>query len=183
MSKNTELKNFQNTLESWRSSTKEITENKQDLKKLVSIKIGQDWSKVLRSLELKKNQLVELRQSVMLEAANNVINIIKILAPKKTGNYANTWRIREVGPNRISIAPDNEKLALFLEYGTAPHDIEPRFKSVLHWVDESGEDRFATIVHHPGTPAFPHIRPAMEQLKEDLKQIVLRQLKERKIIE
>ena len=87
MSKNTELKNFQNTLESWRSSTKEITENKQDLKKLVSIKIGQDWSKVLRSLELKKNQLVELRQSVMLEAANNVINIIKILAPKKTGNY------------------------------------------------------------------------------------------------
>ena len=44
------------------------------------------------------------------------------------------------------------KIALFLEVGTKPHDIRPRDKKALHWVDGGGE-HFRRGVHHPGTRA------------------------------
>lgn len=44
-----------------------------------------------------------------------------------------------------------DKIFKYVDEGTPPHIIKPVNAKVLHWVDEStGEDRFATIVHHPG---------------------------------
>jgi hypothetical protein len=41
--------------------------------------------------------------------------------------------------------------ASFLDQGTAPHDIYPRYASALRWYDEGGNPVFAQHVHHPGT--------------------------------
>jgi len=45
------------------------------------------------------------------------------------------------------------KIGVFLQRGTKPHTISAK-KSVLHWLDKSGKDRFAKFVKHPGTPAL-----------------------------
>lgn len=49
----------------------------------------------------------------------------------------------------------------FVEYGTAPHDIYPKDKTVLHWV-QNGKSMFATHVHHPGTRPVAFVRRAAE---------------------
>ncbi len=41
--------------------------------------------------------------------------------------------------------------ASFLDSGTAPHDIYPRYASALRWYDEGGNPVFAQHVRHPGT--------------------------------
>jgi len=41
--------------------------------------------------------------------------------------------------------------AKFVIGGTRPHLIRPRHARALYWVDPSGRDRFARLVHHPGT--------------------------------
>lgn len=45
-----------------------------------------------------------------------------------------------------------------VEYGTAPHVIRPRNKRALYW---PGADHPVAFVNHPGTPAFPFLRPAL----------------------
>jgi hypothetical protein len=53
-------------------------------------------------------------------------------------------------------------IGLFVEVGTRPHVIEPRDKKALAW---PGGKHPVKKVHHPGTQAQPHLRPA---LYEDL---------------
>jgi hypothetical protein len=62
-----------------------------------------------------------------------------------------------------------------VEFGSRPHTIEPRFKSVLSFpaskadarlsgnVRKGGNRVFAKRVHHPGTKAHPFLTPAAEQ--------------------
>lgn len=49
-----------------------------------------------------------------------------------------------------------------VEYGTAPHIIRPRDKKALYW---PGADHPVAFVNHPGTPAFPFLRPALLQTR------------------
>lgn len=53
-------------------------------------------------------------------------------------------------------------IGLFVEVGTRPHIIEARDKQALHW---ASAEHPVKKVHHPGTQAQPHLRPA---LYEDL---------------
>jgi hypothetical protein len=61
--------------------------------------------------------------------------------------------------------PQGEPYGLFMEVGTRPHVIRPRNPGGwLRWF-EGGKVRFAKVVHHPGTRAQPHLRPALEDLR------------------
>lgn len=46
----------------------------------------------------------------------------------------------------------------YVEYGTGPHIIRPNSKRALYW---PGADHPVAYVNHPGTPAFPFLRPAL----------------------
>ena len=52
-----------------------------------------------------------------------------------------------------------EKYGEFVEYGTAPHDIEPTNKKALYW---SGAFSPVKVVHHPGTKAQPFFKPGVD---------------------
>lgn len=47
--------------------------------------------------------------------------------------------------------------------GTGPHEIRPRRRKALRWVDGTGV-HFATRVRHPGTPANPFLTDALDAL-------------------
>lgn len=51
----------------------------------------------------------------------------------------------------------------YVEYGTAPHVIRPNGKKALYW---PGADHPVAKVNHPGTPAYPFLRPALLQSRE-----------------
>jgi hypothetical protein len=62
--------------------------------------------------------------------------------------------------------PQGEPYGLFMEVGTRPHVIRPKKPGGwLRWFDGDGKIHFARVVHHPGTKAQPHLRPALEDLR------------------
>jgi HK97 gp10 family phage protein len=88
-------------------------------------------------------------------------------APVDTGNLRASLRFRQralgsyaVGTN-VEYAPD-------VEFGTEPHVIEPDTKEALKFETEDGETVFASRVEHPGTPAQPYLRPALQEHESDI---------------
>lgn len=57
--------------------------------------------------------------------------------------------------------------AIWIEKGTDPHKIRPRFRSLLRWAVEGGY-RFAKEVDHPGTKPMPFLAPAVDAVKDRL---------------
>ncbi|WP_037935373.1 hypothetical protein [Streptosporangium roseum] len=61
--------------------------------------------------------------------------------------------------------PQGESYGLFVEVGTRPHTIRPKKPGgLLRWVS-GGKVHFAKVVHHPGTSAQPHLRPALDDIR------------------
>jgi hypothetical protein len=116
-------------------------------------------------------------QEVMREMGEVGSNQIKINSPKKTGNYSDTWDVTEITDSKVVVSNPNEDLAKYLEFGTKPHIITPKNKTVLHWIADDGSEHFATIVHHNGFPAIPHVRPAREVMRVMFPMIVLKHMR------
>jgi HK97 gp10 family phage protein len=99
--------------------------------------------------------------------------------PVDTGELRKTIDFRIEG-NKVTLFTTSE-IASFVEYGTAPHIIEPKDKKALafEWTSVGGimmgkkarikagipkkEANVAVLkkVHHPGTSAQPFMRPAV----------------------
>lgn len=154
-----------------------MIENKGVLLKLVDIKIEtrgfDEVAKQLGEFETKRTILI---RDTLLECANEFLNTIQFLAPRATGNYADSWVIQNISDRSIKIGTPHEELFIYLEYGTAPHPIVGHRK-VLHWVSWDGVDHFAFWVRHPGFAAIPHLRPATNVLEVKIPEIVLKNMK------
>jgi len=59
--------------------------------------------------------------------------------------------------------------AVYVEKGTPPHPIIG--KPILHWVDDAGEDAFATKVMHPGTQAQEFVKQTRVETKDNSLQV------------
>jgi hypothetical protein len=113
----------------------------------------------LDKLEALKAQIDHLEEALLpslIEAAGKIAVTAQAYAPKKTGYLANN--IVSVGPEVISRAP----YSLYVEYGTRPHMIFPRFGKFLHF-QRKGVDYFVSHVHHPGTAGSYFMRRALDQ--------------------
>jgi hypothetical protein len=98
------------------------------------------------------------------------VQILRNLVPVKTGALRDSVVASDI-PKGFSVFP-TAKQAIFVEKGTAPHLITARPGSVLHWLDpDTGQDRFARHVHHPGTTAHPFMRKAADELRPILSQL------------
>lgn len=72
----------------------------------------------------------------------------------RTNRTRKTFKILPVGPLALSLRSE-DKIALYLEDGTRPHDIRPKHKAVLafFWT-KVGADVMFGGVRHPGTKAL-----------------------------
>lgn len=59
--------------------------------------------------------------------------------------------------------PTGEPYGLFVEVGTAPHIIRSHGDYPLR--NRKTGQIFGPVVHHPGTAAQPHLRPALDDLR------------------
>ena len=59
----------------------------------------------------------------------------------------------------------NKDVLMYMEEGTPAHVIKPRLKKMLRWVDEDTKEQvFAKIVHHPGTPAYHMVAQTQKEV-------------------
>ncbi len=72
--------------------------------------------------------------------------------------------------------------AEYVEKGTRPHEIRPRFRKALRWPTEGGFG-FARLVRHPGTAPRPFLQTAAEEASKLLEEKFLPQAVELSFIE
>ena len=60
--------------------------------------------------------------------------------------------------------------AVYVEYGTAPHEIRPVFASVLAFKVE-GRTVFTSLVHHPGTRPNPFVRTTRDDIVKKIPEL------------
>lgn len=134
-----------------------------------------DLDKVIKGLEFEKS-VDKLTQDILMTLGKMLLKMIKEKAPKKSGEYAESWVIQGASSKSVTIGTPKTKLHVFLEYGTAAHPITPKKASVLRWEDESGV-HFAMYVSHTGFPAKPHVRPALKRFEKAVPDVIAGKVK------
>nr|WP_321457190.1 HK97 gp10 family phage protein [uncultured Cohaesibacter sp.] len=97
------------------------------------------------------------------KSADELANLARSYAPKKTGNYAKTIEAKQVEDHKQtpSWGLFADFIWRFIEFGTKPGRYGARTSS-------GGRDR-KVYRTHPGTPARPHLWPAYRVLKRRIK--------------
>jgi hypothetical protein len=139
-----------------------------DLKELVK-----DLDKIQNKIT---NELIKAQQ----DTAKIVCEDVKVLAPKDTGEYANSIKVSETKVDGSKIETDiytdfivssksngkSYNLGYLLENGYAPHFIFPVDASVLKF-EIGGKTIFSKYVLHPGFVGSPHFAPALNKNKSE----------------
>jgi hypothetical protein len=100
-----------------------------------------------------------------------MVMALRLAAPKRTGRLANhIWPVRHTslaGGATVDLAfVTDVPYARYVLEGTRPHTIVPRNKKALSWMNQMGDQVFATIVNHPGTRPNPFPRRVWVGMRE-----------------
>lgn len=90
---------------------------------------------------------------------DRILGDAKQLVHKKTYRLHNSLRA-EVHDKVLRVGSLDCNYATDVELGTPPHVILPRNKKALYW---PGAAHPVARVNHPGTHAYPYLRPALFQ--------------------
>ena len=105
----------------------------------------------------------------LTEAARQVVNRAKVLAPVDTGRLRASIR---ADPPRIFSLRGSVTVGSDVEYsgyvndGTRPHTIRPRRTGGVLRFQVGGQVVFARVVNHPGTRARPFLDRALREVAE-----------------
>ena len=92
-----------------------------------------------------------------------ILTMIRQVAPRDTGEYANSWRIFRQTSKSIEIDTDMPELWNWLEYGTLGHKIKPIDAETL-----ALPFGFFDEVDHKGTSPQPHLNLVVDELNNIL---------------
>ncbi len=132
------------------------------------IKVKTKHPEVLKEAMIKKAVKVALERGTekYLRMIHEYIDSGKSFTPR-TGHLQRNIGYREKG-NFVYEIYANAEYAPFVEFGTRPHVIKPKNKSVFSWV--KGYTRFfAKEVNHPGSRPYPFFYAEIEKRKEEVK--------------
>jgi HK97 gp10 family phage protein len=110
----------------------------------------------------------EILPRLVKKAADYAYALMSAKAPVRTGRLLGSIR-EQIRGVEATVGP-TVPYAIYVEYGTAPHEIRPVYASVLRFETESGIV-FTPIVHHPGTRAQPFIRKTAEVTRQKLPEL------------
>jgi len=97
-------------------------------------------------------------------------------APKDTGRLANSYESNRIGLGKWEVGTDVE-YARPVEFGSEPHLITPNGDYPLRFFWEKiGAEVALNYVNHPGTPAQPHLRPALRENTRRLQREIDREI-------
>ena len=123
---------------------------------------GLDLSLVADKVEEK------LLPGLVKKAADYAYALMSAKAPVRSGRLLGSIR-EQVRGLEATVGP-TVPYAIYVEYGTRPHEIRPVYASVLRFEVE-GKIVFTSIVHHPGTRARPFVHETAEVTKEKIPEL------------
>lgn len=139
----------------------------------MSFKMDQTLQNNLKLFSTKKG---DFTRGVLKDLQTIFLKEIKRLAPRKTGDYANSWMAGTVTPTKATVETPQGELYDILEFkGRDPGLIEP-FGDVLAF-EWKGTDVFFKFVNHPGFPKIPHVKPALDKTMKEVPKVIRENLK------
>lgn len=123
-----------------------------------------DFSKIEKYFENMEINYPKFKGFVLERAQKLLLDNIQRLAPRNTGEYANSWKLGPIEDNNASIITPMGELFLILEFtGAAPQKRrrKPPEKPYV-FKDKSGNTVFTFKVDWPGFDKIPHAQPALE---------------------
>ena len=120
------------------------------------------------SLSKVASDMPTLAKTILKKAVGYAKGRAEQLTPVRTGFMRQSWYVTEQGDLNSALSNRAPYFLYFIE-GTSPHEIRPRFASVLRF--QSGTDVvFTKLVNHPGT------KPSdlLEQVKKGTEQEIPR---------
>ena len=94
--------------------------------------------------------------NALKNGAEQVRRTAQELAPKDTGELAESIHSFYCGPMKYRIQPEKDPIDLYMEEGTRPHGIDGH--PLLYW---EGALHPVPHVNHPGTEAYKYMEEAM----------------------
>ena len=94
--------------------------------------------------------------NALKNGAEQVRRTAQELAPKDTGELAESIHSFYCGPMKYRIQPEKDPIDLYMEEGTRPHGIDGH--PLLYW---EGAMHPVPHVNHPGTEAYKYMEEAM----------------------
>lgn len=123
-------------------------------------------------LQRRLEAIAKVSNGVLRDWQIRTVALAKIAAPKRSGHLKQSIHPGVVTQFHARVEA-SAPYAAFMEFGTKPHVIRPRFKKVLAWGGArrltgtlrsgSKPTHFAMEVHHPGTAPRPFMMPAGKQ--------------------
>ncbi|MFB7111729.1 HK97 gp10 family phage protein [Streptomyces sp. NPDC056291] len=101
--------------------------------------------------------LADIVDDMLEKVGDDILADAKRYAPVRTGHLKQSL-VAEVEDGELRVGSVGCDYAMDVEFGTAPHIIEPRTKKALSW---PGAAHPVNRVLHPGTRAHPYLRPAL----------------------
>lgn len=102
------------------------------------------------------------------KAQRQTLTRAKITSPVDSGALRNSHLAEPIKVSGDKVTTEisaeggaKQQYAMHVHEGTRPHVIKPRRKKVLSWKGPEGRV-FASSVNHPGTPARPWLRNALQ---------------------
>ena len=145
----------------------------------IEIRLTIDDASILKALS--DPALVAGPINTFMKKAASVVQLRAVeLVPVDTGRLRSSIT-QEVAPLRGRVFT-NVEYAPHVELGTRPHIIKARRARALAGWQWKGEDVIVKSVHHPGTKPKPFMRPALEQNRgriDDLLQDAGREIEEK----
>lgn len=103
---------------------------------------------------------------ILVNMAEEIAEVMRQEAPVQTGKLRDSIRVK-VMSDHIVIGPEGVDYAVYVHYGTKPHEIRAKNASALKF-RVNGNTVFATVVQHPGTDPNPFAARAAQQFLDSL---------------
>lgn len=133
-----------------------------------------DLTKLSLRLSQSKTRVEKTAADLIHGAATEVQALAQSNAPYKTGRLRQSIQVRFETPTKAVIGP-SVPYGAYQEFGTgtrgefkgSEYVIKPKNGKMLHF-KANGKWVSAKIVHHPGIPAHPYMRPAVQKVIDQL---------------
>lgn len=122
------------------------------------------FSRGLQLSVVSKEFPLEIAQKLVERLAQEAESFMFFEAPWRTGKLAQSINRQVEGLSAV-VGP-LASYAIYVETGTAPHEIRPTRSSILAFKAADGKLIFTPLVHHPGTKSNPFINRTLEQIKQ-----------------
>ena len=145
----------------------------------MSTNSGIDFSPIIKEIDKIEKKIDQYVELVLFDGQKILLGEIQSKAPKKTGDYASSWKLGDISEDKAIVFTPLGKLYAILEFqGAKAGTRTPKNAKAIRFETADGTIVFTMKVKFPGFSAIPHVRPAMKKVIDLMPEIMYSRLDE-----